>query len=133
MDTRFITYKLLDSQQVPWNDKELFKLNSAYRVPLKDNTIQIVNKKLVIFKPILANHRHFMLMIVPISLHRKLFRLYHVSPSSGHMGEYKTLYRIRLRVFWQKLREDIKQYVKNCAHYIAYNVSRNRRQELNFS
>ena len=68
MDTRFTTSKLLDSQQVVWNDKDLSKINSAYRVPLKDNTIQIVNKNLVLFKSILANHRHVMLIIVPISL-----------------------------------------------------------------
>ena len=111
MDSRFITSKLLDSQQVAWNDKELSKINSAYRVSLKDNTIQLVNKKLVLFKPILANHRHGMLIIVPISLCRKLFSHYHAGPSSGHMGEYKTLYRIRLRFFWPKLREDIKQWV----------------------
>ena len=103
---------MLDSQQVAWNDKELSKINSAYRVPLKDNTIQIVNKNLVLFKLILANHRYAMLIIVPMSLRRKLFSHYHASPSNGHMGEYKTLYKIRLRFFWPKLREDIKQWVK---------------------
>ena len=66
IDTRFITSKLLDLQQVTWNDKELSKINSAYHVPLKDNTIQIENKKLVIFKPFLANHRHVMLIVVPL-------------------------------------------------------------------
>ena len=43
IDTIFITSKLLDSQQVTWNDKELSKINSVYHVPLKDNIIQIVN------------------------------------------------------------------------------------------
>ena len=80
IDTRFISSKLLDSQQVAWNDKGLSTINSAYRVPLKDNTIQIVNKKLVPFKPILANHRHVLLIIVPISLRRKLFSHYHAGP-----------------------------------------------------
>ena len=104
-----ITSKLLDSQQVVYFDKELSEINSVYRVPLKDNTIQIVIKKIVLFKPILANHQYIMLIIVPLSLRRKLFRHYHAGPSSGHVGEYKTLYRIRLRFFWPKLREDIIQ------------------------
>lgn len=93
----------------------------------------MVNKKLALFKPILANHRHVMLIVVPISLRRKLFSHYHTVPSSGHMGECKTLYRIRLRFFRPKLREDIKQWVKICSNCIAYNVWRNRRQELHFS
>ena len=78
--------KLLDSHQLAQNDKELSKINSAYRVPLKDNIIRIVNKELVLFKPILANHWHVILIIVPISLRRKLFSHYHAGPSSGHMG-----------------------------------------------
>ena len=133
IDTRFITYKLLDSQQVAWNDKDLFKINYTYRLPLKDNTIQIVNNKLALFKPILANDRHAMLIIVPISLRRKLFSHYHAGLRGKHMGEYKTLYKIRLRICLPKLREDIKQWVKNCAHCIVYNVWHNRRQELHFS
>ena len=87
----------------------------------------------MLFKPILANHRHDMLIIVPISLRRKIFSHYHTCPSSGHIRELKKLYRIRLRLFWPKLRKDIKHWVKNCAHCIAYNVWRNHRQELHFS
>ena len=49
------------------------------------------------------------------------------------MEKYKTLYRIRLILFWSKLREDIKQWVKNCTHFISYNVWHNHRQELYFS
>ena len=122
INTRFITSKLLDSQQVAWNDKDLSKVNLACRFPLKDNTIQIVNRKLVLLKLILAYHCNAMLIIVPISLRLKLFSHYHTGPSGGHMGEYNTLYRIRLRFFWPKLRKDIKQWIKNCAHCIAYNV-----------
>ena len=83
----------------------------------------------MLFKPILANHWHVMFIVVPISLRRKVFSHHHVGPSSGN----KILYRIRLRFFWPKLREDIKQLVKDCARCIAYNVWRNRRQELHFS
>ena len=59
--------------------------------------------------------------------------VYHAGPSGGHIGEYKILYRIRLRFFWPKLHEDIKQWIKNCTHCIAYNNWCNRRQLLIFS
>ena len=91
-------------------------------VTVRENRIQIVNKKLVFFKHILANKRHIMLIIVPTPLHRKICSHYHAGPSGGHMGEYKNLYRIRLRFFWTKLREDIKEWVRKYAHYVAYNV-----------
>ena len=49
------------------------------------------------------------------------------------MGEYKTLYRMWIRLFWPKLKEDVKQLVKGCAHYVSYNICRTRKQELHFS
>ena len=49
------------------------------------------------------------------------------------MGEYKTLFRIRMRFWWPSMRKDIKLWVKSCAACIAYNVWRNRKSELYFS
>ena len=49
------------------------------------------------------------------------------------MGEYKTLYRIRLQLFWPKLREDVNKWVIFCAHCVSYNVWINRKEELKFS
>ena len=49
------------------------------------------------------------------------------------MGEYKTLYRIRMRFFWPGLREEIKKWVAACAHCVSYNVWRTRSSELHFS
>jgi hypothetical protein len=37
------------------------------------------------------------LVIVPEGLQRIIFEAYHANPTSGHLGEYKTLHRIRLR------------------------------------
>ena len=125
--------KLVSSEKIDWKNEDLTAINRAYRSPLQDNRIQIVNKKLVLLKPILANHRHVMLIIVPSPLRRQLFSHYHAGPTGGHMGEYKTLYRLRLRFFWPKLREDVKEWVKTCGHCVAYNIWRNRRQELHFS
>ena len=32
------------------------------------------------------------------------------------MGEYKTLYRIKFRFFWPKIRSDIHRWIKECPH-----------------
>ena len=95
--------------------------------------MHIVNKKLCLFKPILVNHRYVMLIILLFTLRLQFFIHYHAGSSGDHMGEYKTLYKMRLRFFWTKLRKDIKQWAKNFGHCVAYNVWFNRRQELHFS
>ena len=98
-DTKVSMSKLINSEVVEWTNEDLTKVNSAYRHPLKEKRIQLVKNKLVLFKPILANHRHVMLIIVPISLRRKLFSHYHAGPTCSHLGKYKIGYRIRLRFF----------------------------------
>ena len=35
------------------------------------------------------------------------------------MGEYKTLHRMRLQLFWPKLIYGVKQWVKVCAQYVS--------------
>ena len=38
------------------------------------------------------------------------------------MGEYKTLFRIRMRFWWPNIRNNIKYWVKSCAQCVAYDV-----------
>ena len=49
------------------------------------------------------------------------------------MGEYKTLFRIRMRFWWPNIRNDIKSWVKSCAQCVAYDVWRTRKSEMYFS
>jgi len=49
------------------------------------------------------------------------------------MGEYKTLFRMRLRFFWPGLCKDVKEWVKGCAHCNSYNIWETRKSELYFS
>ena len=49
------------------------------------------------------------------------------------MGEYKTLFRLRLRFFWPGLRKYVKERVKGCVHCVAHNVWRSRKSKLYFS
>jgi len=63
-----------------------------YKLMLAKGLIAIVNDKLVYFKPILMNMKYVTLLIVPENLRKPIFSHYHAGPSTGHMGEYKTLY-----------------------------------------
>ena len=78
----------------------------SYKQHLKKGHIVLLGGKLLLLKPINMDTILISLIIVPASIHRKLFD-HHAGPSDGHMGEYKTLYRLRLRFFWSGLREEI--------------------------
>ena len=108
-------------------------IKAPYKALVKAGSVVLINERLVYYKPIMDNHRCIGLIIVPEGLRRKLFNHYHAGPSGGHMGEYKTLYRMRNRFFWPSIRENIKQWVAGCAHCLSYNSWRSRRSELHFT
>ena len=49
------------------------------------------------------------------------------------MGEYETLYRIRLRFYWSRMRTDIKEWIQKCLHCTTTYSWRRRGQECIFS
>ena len=49
------------------------------------------------------------------------------------MGEYKTLFRLRLRFFWPEMRDEVKTWVKRCAHCVSYSVWCTQTSELHLS
>ena len=83
-------------------------VHMSYRVYLEKGNIVLLGDKLLLFKTMSMDSKAISLTIVTISLRRTLFYYYHGGPSGGHIGEYKTLYRIRMRFFWLGLREEIK-------------------------
>ena len=92
-----------------------------YRANLKASLIYKLHDKLVLYKPIFRNVKHIGLIIAPLSFRRIIFSHYDAGPRGGHMGEYKTLFRIRTRFY------------KMCAHCISHDIWRNRKSELYFS
>ena len=86
-----------------------------------------MHDKLILVKPIFLDKRFIGLIAVPTGLRRLICSHYHCGPSGGHMGEYKTLFRIRMRFYWPGIRNDVKLWVKNCTHCTAYDVWRNRK------
>lgn len=131
--TRSILSILQCNNEKDWCKETLQDIHSSYHTPLKKGQVQIVDGKLIFFKPIFKNIKYIGLIIVPESLRRKLFSHYHASPIGGHMGEYKTLFRMRQRFYWPNMREDIKQWIKGCPYCIESNIWRKRKNELHFS
>lgn len=116
-----------------WTATELSSIHKSYHSALRSNEIRFMDGKLFLFKPVFQTLRYIGLIIVPESLRRPLFSHYHCGPTGAHMGEYKTLFRMRLRFHWPGMRTDIKAWIKGCPHCIESNIWRNRRNELYFS
>ena len=96
------------------------KLNIAslaftYRRAIAQNLLCIINDRLVYLEPVAVSSNHLCRIIVPLSLRCVIFDAMHASPAVDHMGEYKTLYRIKLRFIWHRMRKDMKVWV-NSAH-----------------
>ena len=52
-------------------------------------------------------------IVVPISVRSHILELAHDGPG-GHLGVYKTLYKILDKFYWPNLRESVREYVKTC-------------------
>ena len=87
---------------------------AQYRRAVATNSLGMVEGRLVFFEKVVTTANQICSIVVPISLRRIIFSLLYASPAAGHMGEYKTLYRIRLRFFWPRMRSNIHQWIKEC-------------------
>ena len=132
-NTNIILSKLLDEKEPSWSADTLSKIDPEYCLHLKNQHIKLVYHKLTFIKSSFKDVRRIGLVIVPKWLRCVIFNHFHAGPSSGYMGEYTTLFRICMRFFWPNIRKDIKVWVKDCAHCVAYDVWRNKKSELHFS
>jgi len=99
-------------------------------MPLRHGEISWMNGRLTLSKPIEGNTSRLLLIIVPESLRRTVCNIYHASPAGGHVGQYKTLYRLRIRFFWPKMRTFIESFVAKCPHCVLTNSRRHTASEL---
>ena len=130
-DTAIIMHHLLYHQ--PFEKATFSSLPSQYRSAIANNKLGIVKGRLVFYETVLTTVKQICRIVVPVSLRRILFYRLHTSPAGGHMGKYKTLYRIKLQFFWTKLRSDIHRWIKECPHCQLTFRWRRRGQELMFS
>ena len=89
---------------------------AQYRHAVANNSLGIVESRLVFFEKFSTTDNQICRIVVPISLRRIIFSLLYASPTTEHMGEYKALYRIRLRLFWPRMRSETHQWIKECPH-----------------
>ena len=74
-------------------------MESEYCSHLLFKRIKLLRSKFVLYRPILKDVKYIGLIIVPKGLRRAIFSHFHVDPTDGHMGEYKTLFRVHTRMF----------------------------------
>ena len=100
---------LLDrlSISTPLDKPTILHLPEAYGTAIARNLLGIIEGSLVYYENIDTITNHICRIVVPIPLHRIIFNLMHTTPIAGYMGEYKALYRIKLRFFWPRLRSDV--------------------------
>ena len=104
-DTAIIMKHLLYHQ--PFEKGTLSSLLSQFRSTLANNNLGIVEGRLVFYEAVRTTTNKTCHIADPVSLRRTIFSLLHTSPTPVVWGMYKTLYRIKLRFFWPKLRSDI--------------------------
>ena len=102
----------------PLDQSTILNLPVAYRTALYRNQLGLLEGRLVYYEQLSFTNKHICRIVVPLSLRHNIFNIMHATPDAGHMGEYKTLYRIRLRFFWPHMRADIKEWIQKCPHCV---------------
>ena len=87
------------STSTPLDKPIILHLPAAYRTAIAHNFLGILEGRLVYYEQMVTVTNHICRIVVPISLSRIIFNLMHTTPIARHMGEYKTLCRIKLRFF----------------------------------
>ena len=126
---------LLDrlSVSAPLDKPIILHLLVAYRSVIARNPLGILEGRLVYYEPITTIINHICHIVVPTSLRRIIFNLMYAAPVAGNMGEYKTIYHIRLIFSWPRLRSDVAEWMKQCAHCMLTYCSRHCGQKSMFS
>jgi hypothetical protein len=116
----------------PWNPSAITALPTAFQQFARDDRMCIHHGRLVV-RQSLQSGNSLLLIVVPATLRRLLFDIFHGSPIGGHFGVYKTLFRIRMRFFWPFCRRDVTAWIQSCAHCILTDKSIRRHSEVLFS
>lgn len=93
---------LLESLQskTKLSSDSLAKLCTTYRQAIANDLVYLFDWKLVYYERTSTSTKYRYRIIVPSSLILDLFFALHASPTAEHIGEYKTLYRVKLRYFF---------------------------------
>ena len=95
------------SVSTPLDKPTFLHLPAPYRTTIARNLLGFHEDRLVYYNPIATVTNYIYHIVVPTSLRHVLLNLINATPTAGHMGEYKTLYRIELRFLWLRLRLNV--------------------------
>ena len=96
-DTATIIQHLIFHQ--PFENTILSSLPAQFRSAISNNNLGIVEGCLIFYETVIPTAKKICRIVAPVSPRLTIFSLLHASPTVGRMGEYKTLYRIKLRFF----------------------------------
>ena len=116
--------KTIQSEEIKLNEIDKKKFQELQR---KDKSIQecvekefvngkqyIVDKELVYQLQENDGEESKKVLVVPAILQKKIMRVAHETPMSGHLGFKKTLERIRQNFSWYGITEDVREFCKTC-------------------
>ena len=83
----------------------------AYHTIIGRNQIEFFGGRFVYYEQISFANKHIYRIVVSSSFRHKDNNRMNTTSVAGHTGEYKTLYRIRLRFSWSRMRIDIKEWI----------------------
>ena len=107
-------------QNAPINRLCITKLDVTYRKAIAHRLLYIISYRLVYLESITLSINH-------------ICRIIDASPTTGRMGEYKMLYQLKIRFFCPRIKTVIKDWVKQCPHYMKSYKWRRRSQGFMFS
>ena len=80
--------------------------------------------------PKAARIRQLRRRVVPTGLRQVIYTAYHAAPMAGHVGFYKTYWRIAARYYWPTMYEDVHKAVVECGHCILGNNVSHQAQQI---
>lgn len=64
--------------------------------------------------PELSQEQDYWKLVVPKDKRKSLIKDHHDDPRCGHLGIYKTYWRLHQKCTWPKMRHDVAKYVRSC-------------------
>ena len=103
--------------QVNLHDKEYFHEWTKGRLEIDEGIVYQLEA------PRLSKIRQLRRKVVPKTLRQTVLAAYHAIPLAGHMGVYKTYWRIAARFWWPKMYTNVRAAVLACGHCKVANAT----------
>ena len=105
--------------------------NKMYFTPFDKGLFEIEDGILYYAKePTMMNVRQLRRRVVPKELQHVIIIAFHSTPLAGHVGFYKTFWRIASRYWWPTYYKDIREAVQGCAHCVLTNATGHKAQQI---